>query len=144
MFYFVSKHCIFFWRNIRMVTIFIKKSVGINSCKSMSSWILSFVLILSAGECVPIYLPAKAVDAGLTRKQGALIMSIFGAIILPSQIIVGIVADLFHIRTSYLLMSSLIGMAVSSLVFTFCQSFSLFVVCVSVFSICQGEYFEAN
>lgn len=125
---------------IRMVTIYIKKIVGIDSC----NFVIFHLYFLSAGECVSIYLPAKAVDTGLTREEAALVMSIYGGIIAPSQIIVGILADLFHIPISYLLMSSLIGMTIFSLVFTFCQSFSMFVACASVFAIFQGEYFEAR
>lgn len=100
--------------------------------------LLTVYFFWTAGECVSIYLPAKAVDTGLTREEAALVMSIYGGIIAPSQIIVGILADLFHIPISYLLMSSLIGMTIFSLVFTFCQSFSMFVACASVFAIFQG------
>ncbi|CAE1283122.1 unnamed protein product [Acanthosepion pharaonis] len=103
--------------------------------------LLTVYLFWTAGECVKIYLAPKVVDTGLTREQGALIMSIYGAVMALSQIVVGIMADLFHIPTSYLLMSSLLGMSAFSLVFTFCQSFSLFVACVCLFAICHGFTF---
>ncbi|CAE1279461.1 unnamed protein product [Acanthosepion pharaonis] len=100
--------------------------------------LLTVYFFWTAGECVMTYLPAKAVDTGLTREQGALMMSIYGAVIAFSQIVAGILADLLHIPTSYLLMASLFGMSAFSLSFTFCHSFSLFVVCASLFAICHG------
>lgn len=103
--------------------------------------LLIVYLFWTAGECVKIYLPPKVVDTGLTRQQGALIMSIYGAVMAVSQIVVGIMADLLHIPTSYLLMASLFGMSAFSLVFTFCQSFYFFVVCVCLFAICHGFTF---
>lgn len=99
-----------------------------------------FVILLPVGEIVLIYLPAKAVDVGLNREQGALIMSIYGAVFAFSQIVVGILADLIHIPTSYLLMFSLLGMSVIAVAFVLCNSFSLFVLCASLFAICNGKY----
>ncbi|CAE1331453.1 unnamed protein product [Acanthosepion pharaonis] len=95
----------------------------------------------TAGECVILYLPAKAVNVGLTREQGALTMSIYGAVFMLSQIVVGILADLIHIPQSYLLMSSLLGMAATSFAFTFCHSFPWFVLCTSLFAIFHGFTF---
>ncbi|CAE1279459.1 unnamed protein product [Acanthosepion pharaonis] len=97
-----------------------------------------------ACDNVLIYLPAKVVSVGLTREEGALIMAIYGAIIGPSQIVVGILGDVFHIPVSYLLMPSLFGMSATTLAFTFCNSFSLFVLCVSLFAIFYGSLFDAT
>lgn len=65
-------------------------------------------------------------------------MSIYGVVIAFSQIVVGILADLFHIPVSYLLMSSLFGMSVTSVAITLCHSFWLFILCASLFAICHG------
>lgn len=96
-----------------------------------------------AGTTV-IYLPAKCEDVGLNREQGALIISIQGAVIIFSQIVIGLLVDLLHIPKSYLLMSSLLGMSVATVAITFCQTFSLFALCISLFAFCLGKYFKVK
>ncbi|CAE1279457.1 SLC16A12 [Acanthosepion pharaonis] len=103
--------------------------------------LLTVYFFWSSSEKIYVYLPAKVVNVGLTREQGALIMSIIGAIIGPSQIITGILGDVFHIPISYLLMPSLFGLSATTLAFTFCNSFSLFALCASIFAIFYGVSF---
>ena len=102
--------------------------------------IVFFVIFWVASQIVLIYLPAKVVSVGLSREQGALIMSIFAAVAAFSQILVGIFADLLHIPISYLLTFSLVVMSVTSATVAFCHSFSSFIICASLFAICKGEY----
>lgn len=100
--------------------------------------------LFSVAETVLLYLLAKAVNVGLSIEQGALIMSIYGAVTTFSQLIVGILADFIHIPISYILMSSLFVMSATAVAFTFCYSFALFVLCVSLFGLCKGEYYEES
>lgn len=103
--------------------------------------LLIIYLFLAVYHTILMYIPAKAVDVGLTREQGALIMSIYGAVLAFSPIVVGILADIIHIPTSCLLMFSLFGMSATSAAIIFCHSFPLFVICTSVFGICHGFTF---
>lgn len=104
--------------------------------------LLLFIYLLEgANKMVPVYLPAKAVDVGLTREQGALIMSIYGGVLAISQFTFGMLADLLHIPTSYILMTSLLVTSAVSVGFTFCHSFAFFVLCISLFAICRGFVF---
>ena len=69
-------------------------------------------------------------------------MSIYGGVFALSNIVVGFIADLFHIPKSCILTFSLFGMSVTSVVFIFCDSFLLFATLTSLFSICNGKYLE--
>ncbi|CAE1277810.1 SLC16A9 [Acanthosepion pharaonis] len=91
-----------------------------------------------AAETVLLYLPAKAVNVGLSIEQGALIMSIYGAMFAFSQFIVGILADFIHIPTSYILMFSMLVMSATTVAFTFVHSFAFFVLFISLFAMCKG------
>lgn len=91
---------------------------------------------------VMIYVPAKMMNVGLKLEQGTLIMSLYGLVFAFSKISAGILADVFHIPTSYLLMFSLFGLSASSFAFIFCHSFSMFVLCICLFAIFYGEYFK--
>lgn len=87
-----------------------------------------------------IYLPMKTVNSGLDREQGALVIAIYGAVHALSQMIVGVLSDLLHIPTSYLLMFSLFGMSVTSIGFIFCHNFPAFVQCAVIYAISKGKY----
>lgn len=103
-----------------------------------------FLILLSVCEVVLLYLPIKVDDVGLNRKEAALLMSIYGAVFAVSQIVVGILADLIHIPTTYILMFSTLAMSLISVAITFCYSFSLFALAASLFAICTGQYLQAS
>lgn len=106
-----------------------------NQCMQL---LLTIYLFWAAAETVLLYLPAKAVNVGLSIEQGALIMSIYGAMFAFSQFIVGILADFIHVPTSYILMSSMLVMSATAVAFTFVHSFAFFVLCISLFGMCKG------
>lgn len=106
--------------------------------KSMYAIAINYLPFWAAAETVLLYLPAKAVNVGLSIEQGALIMSIYGAMFAFSQFIVGILADFIHVPTSYILMSSMLVMSATAVAFTFVHSFAFFVLCISLFGMCKG------
>lgn len=106
-----------------------------NQCMQL---LLIIYVFWAAAETVLLYLPAKAVNVGLSIEQGALIMSIYGAMFAFSQFIVGILADFIHVPTSYILTFSMLVMSATTVAFTFVHSFAFFVLFISLFAMCKG------
>lgn len=106
-----------------------------------SIFLFMFYLI-SAGEVVPVFLPANVVHRGLTREEGALLMSIYGVMFAASQLVVGMIADLLHVPISYILAVSMIALTLTSVAIPFCYTFLAFAFCTGVFAIFHGKYYK--
>ena len=97
---------------------------------------------IPAVEVISIFLPANVVDVGLSREEGALIMSINGVMFAVSQLLVGVVADLLHVPISYILTLSLLVLTVTSVSIPFCQSLLSLILCSSTFAVFHGKSSE--
>lgn len=91
-------------------------------------------LLWSVGDSMSIYLPAYADSVGLSRSEGALVISVVGFTSTISQIVVGFLADVVHIPISNLLCISLIGMVVTIASVPHCQSFAALAATAAAFS----------
>lgn len=100
--------------------------------------LLIIYFIWSAGEVVPVFLPANVVHRGLTREEGALLMSIYGVMFAASQLVVGMIADLLHVPISYILAVSMMALTITSVAIPFCYTFLDFAFCTGVFAIFHG------
>lgn len=100
--------------------------------------LLIIYFIWSAGEVVPVFLPANVVHRGLTREEGALLMSIYGVMFAASQLVVGMIADLLHVPISYILAVSMVALTLTSVAIPFCYTFLAFAFCTGVFAIFHG------
>ncbi|CAE1331450.1 unnamed protein product [Acanthosepion pharaonis] len=95
----------------------------------------------NASVMVTVYTPDMIDYIGMRRGHGALIIYIYCGVLGISQVIFGMLADLLHIPTSYILMASLLVSSAVCVAFTFCHSFAWLVFCISLSAICRGFIF---
>lgn len=94
-----------------------------------------------ASVMVTVYTPEMFDYIGMRRGHGTLIIYIYFGVLGISQFTFGMLVDLLHIPTSYILMASLLVSSAVCVVFTFCNSFAWLVLCISLFAICRGFIF---
>lgn len=95
--------------------------------------LLTIYILWAVGDSMLIYLPAYAESIGLSREEGAMLMSIYGIVATLSQILAGFLVDVVHIPISYLLFTTLFGMSLGTLAIPFCQTFATLALSTAIF-----------
>ncbi|KAK3107095.1 hypothetical protein FSP39_007049 [Pinctada imbricata] len=84
------------------------------------------------------YLPDIAVANGLSRDQGAILISVCGVSNTLIRIGAGIATDMFHISSTHIYIVALCVGSVTNFLFPWCGSFLAFVVCAAAFGLCMA------
>lgn len=106
---------------------------------------LSFVLYApgyflgSVSSSLPIiYIPAHAADQGIHGQMAALLLSLTGASDAIGRVMVGVIADQFHLNPKYLTILALVVNGIMQHLFAICTSYWSFVLYSIVYGIFSG------